>query len=92
MNRPELEQVVGFECGGNGQRLFHGLIGNATWRGTALQSLLQEAGIQSGAKEVVFLAPILAPRKFAVGKWRSLSPAACRFPMPCDRKTCWPGP
>ncbi|MFN3163452.1 MAG: sulfite oxidase [Pseudohongiellaceae bacterium] len=54
MNRPELEQVVGFECGGNGQRLFHGLIGNATWRGTALQSLLQEAGIQSGAKEVVF--------------------------------------
>lgn len=54
MNRPEVEQVVGFECGGNGQRMFHGLIGNATWRGTALQSLLQEAGIQPGAKEVVF--------------------------------------
>lgn len=52
--RQSMEQIVGFECGGNGQRLFHGLIGNANWGGTSLQSLLAEAGIQDGAKEVVF--------------------------------------
>lgn len=52
--RESMEQIVGFECGGNGQRLFHGLIGNATWGGTSLQSLLAEAGIQDGAKEIVF--------------------------------------
>lgn len=54
MSRAAMEQVVGFECGGNGARMFHGLIGNATWRGTSLASLLQEAGIQEGAKEIVF--------------------------------------
>ncbi len=52
--RQGMEQIVGFECGGNGQRLFHGLIGNASWGGTSLQSLLNEAGIQDGAKEIVF--------------------------------------
>ena len=52
--RQSMEQIVGFECGGNGGRLFHGLIGNASWGGTSLQSLLQEAGIQEGAKEIVF--------------------------------------
>lgn len=52
--RGSMEQIVGFECGGNGQRLFHGLIGNANWGGTSLQSLLAEAGIQDGAKEIVF--------------------------------------
>ena len=54
MGKNIIEQQVGFECGGNSQRLFHGLIGNANWRGIALQSILQEAGIQDGAKEVVF--------------------------------------
>jgi DMSO/TMAO reductase YedYZ molybdopterin-dependent catalytic subunit len=52
--RQGMEQIVGFECGGNGQRLFHGLIGNASWGGTSLQALLNEAGIQDGAKEIVF--------------------------------------
>ncbi|MEQ8408882.1 MAG: sulfite oxidase [Gammaproteobacteria bacterium] len=54
MDRQAVEEVIGFECGGNGNRLFHGLIGNASWRGTALRSLLEEAGIQDGAKEIVF--------------------------------------
>lgn len=60
MQRQSMEQVVGFECGGNGQRLFHGLIGNANWRGTSLASLLSEAGIQDGAKEVVFFGADIA--------------------------------
>ncbi len=54
MNKDVIEQQVGFECGGNGQRLFHGLIGNAYWRGATLKTILEEAGIQSGAKEIVF--------------------------------------
>ncbi len=54
MNEQVVEQQVGFECGGNGQRLFHGLIGNAIWRGVPLTSILERAGIQDGAKEIVF--------------------------------------
>ncbi len=60
MDRQAREEIVGFECGGNGQRLFHGLIGNANWRGTSLASLLREAGIQEGAKEVVFFGADIA--------------------------------
>ena len=54
MKKYVVEQQVGFECGGNGQRLLQGLIGNANWRGASLANILVEAGIQEGAKEVVF--------------------------------------
>lgn len=54
MQKDVFEQQVGFECGGNGARLFHGLIGNAYWRGATLKTILEEAGIQDGAKEIVF--------------------------------------
>lgn len=54
MQRDVIEQQVGFECGGNGQRLFNGLIGNARWRGVTLSKILEDAGIQDGAKEIVF--------------------------------------
>lgn len=60
MNRDTVEQQVGFECGGNSQRLFHGLIGNANWRGVSLRDILQRAGIQEGAKEVVFFGADIA--------------------------------
>lgn len=53
-SRAVIEKDVGFECGGNGARLFHGLIGNATWRGVSLRDILQEAGVQPGGREVVF--------------------------------------
>ncbi|MEC7997212.1 MAG: molybdopterin-dependent oxidoreductase, partial [Pseudomonadota bacterium] len=53
MNRETIERQIGFECGGNSQRLFHGLIGNADWRGVSLRDILQQAGIQEGAKEIV---------------------------------------
>jgi DMSO/TMAO reductase YedYZ molybdopterin-dependent catalytic subunit len=49
-----IEQQVGFECGGNRQSLFHGLIGNARWRGISLANILERANIQDGAKEIVF--------------------------------------
>ena len=44
----------GFECGGNGGRMFHGLVGNARWRGVSLKALLEQAGVQPGGREVVF--------------------------------------
>ncbi len=52
--RPAVEIDAGFECGGNSGRLFHGLIGNARWRGVSLRALLEEAGIRPEGKEVVF--------------------------------------
>ena len=52
--RPKVEVVAGFECGGNSPALFHGLIGNARWGGISLRELLREAGIHSGGSEIVF--------------------------------------
>jgi DMSO/TMAO reductase YedYZ molybdopterin-dependent catalytic subunit len=52
--RPKVEIDVGFECGGNGARLFQGLIGNARWGGTPLKSILEEAGVTAEGIEVVF--------------------------------------
>jgi len=52
--RDIIEIQAGFECGGNRAGIFHGLIGNARWRGIPLASILREAGIQDGAKEIVF--------------------------------------
>ena len=60
MNRQTTERPIGFECGGNSQRLFHGLIGNADWRGVSLADILRQAGIQEGAKEIVFFGADLA--------------------------------
>lgn len=54
MQRNAVDLQAGFECGGNSPGLFNGLIGNANWRGVSLRELLEEAGIQDGAKEVVF--------------------------------------
>jgi DMSO/TMAO reductase YedYZ molybdopterin-dependent catalytic subunit len=52
--RQAVQQDIGFECGGNGARMFHGLVGNANWRGVRLRDLLQEAGVKPEGKEVVF--------------------------------------
>src|SRR5690606_14366155 len=52
--RPKMEVDAGFECGGNGPRVFQGLIGNAKWGGTSLGALLRDAGVQTGGIEVVF--------------------------------------
>src|SRR5690606_24567686 len=45
---------AGFECGGNSERLFQGLIGNARWVGCSLRDLLEEAGVRPDGIEVVF--------------------------------------
>lgn len=54
MRRPRVEQVVGFECGGNSNTNLNRLAGNARWAGTRLTTLLREAGVQPNAKEIVF--------------------------------------
>jgi DMSO/TMAO reductase YedYZ molybdopterin-dependent catalytic subunit len=53
LGRPKVEIDAGFECGGNGERVFQGLIGNARWGGVRLRDLLSEAGVQAPGIEVV---------------------------------------
>jgi DMSO/TMAO reductase YedYZ molybdopterin-dependent catalytic subunit len=53
--RPRQERTVTLECSGNSAFPFNkGLVSNAAWAGTSLAALLDEAGMQDGAKEVVF--------------------------------------
>lgn len=54
MNRDSIGLDAGWECGGNRETIFNGLIGNARWQGISLRTLLEQAGIQEGAKEIVF--------------------------------------
>jgi len=53
--RPRQEVTFTIECSGNHGRPFTGgLVGNATWAGTPLAPLLQEADILDQGKEIVF--------------------------------------
>ena len=53
--RPRQEVTFTIECSGNhGFPWNGGLVGNATWAGTPLAPLLQEAGIRDQGKEIVF--------------------------------------
>jgi DMSO/TMAO reductase YedYZ molybdopterin-dependent catalytic subunit len=49
--RPLVEQYVTIACVSN--EVGGGLVGNALWRGAILRDLLDEAGVQSGATQVV---------------------------------------
>lgn len=53
--RPRQEVTYTIECSGNsGLPFLTGVIGNATWAGTPLAPLLEEAGVQPEAIEVIF--------------------------------------
>src|SRR5215212_9552039 len=55
MARPRQDVTFTIECSGNhGLPFTGGLVGNATWGGTPLAPLLQEAGILDTGREVVF--------------------------------------
>ena len=59
-----VEIVAVAECSGNsrgffdprvgGGQLANGAMGNARWRGVSLKSILERAGIQAGARQIVF--------------------------------------
>ena len=62
--RPRQEVTFTLECAGNtGLPFFWGGLGNATWAGTALAPLLQEAGILDRGKEIVFYAHDVGKQK-----------------------------
>ena len=62
--RPRQEVTFTIECSGNtGLPFFWGGIGNATWAGTPLAPLLQEAGILDQGREVVFYAHDVGKQK-----------------------------
>ncbi len=53
--RPTLEQIVAYECGGNGPRNnAQGMVSNARWKGVGLGSVLKQLGLDPKAKEIVF--------------------------------------
>lgn len=55
MARPRQEVTFTMECSGNsGLPFFTGGVGNATWAGTPLAPLLEEAGVLEDGVEVVF--------------------------------------
>lgn len=61
---PSVELVAVNQCSGNsrgfvtprvaGGQLANGAMGNALWKGVSLKSVLDQAGVQSGAKQVIF--------------------------------------
>jgi DMSO/TMAO reductase YedYZ molybdopterin-dependent catalytic subunit len=53
--RPRQEVIFTLECSGNRPQLSHGTVGNATWAGTPLAPILQEAGVTDKGIEVVFV-------------------------------------
>ncbi|HUQ36596.1 MAG TPA: sulfite oxidase [Aestuariivirga sp.] len=54
-SRPRQETIFTVECSGNhGFPFFTGGIGNASWAGTRLAGLLEEAGVKENGIEVVF--------------------------------------
>jgi DMSO/TMAO reductase YedYZ molybdopterin-dependent catalytic subunit len=62
--RPRQEVTFTIECSGNtGLPFFWGGIGNATWAGTPLAPLLQEAGVLDQGREVVFYAHDVGKQK-----------------------------
>ena len=53
---PKTDQLMTLECSGNGAGPgFLGAVYNSKWTGTSLAPILEKAGIQDGAKEIVFI-------------------------------------
>jgi len=52
--RRRVEEIVGFECGGNNPTSLNRLAGNARWVGTPLRDLLRDARLRPDAREIVF--------------------------------------
>ena len=51
---PSRELVFGFECSGN-RGPINGLASNGRWTGVSLETVLERAGVQPSAREIVFL-------------------------------------
>ena len=54
--RPRVERTVTFECGGNREQVMHRMVGNATWAGCSLKSILDEARPSKDVLEAIFWA------------------------------------
>lgn len=53
--KPSLEQIVAYECGGNGPKNnAQGMVSNGRWKGIGLATLLKQCGIHSDTTEVAF--------------------------------------
>ncbi|MDP6557433.1 MAG: molybdopterin-dependent oxidoreductase [Pirellulaceae bacterium] len=71
---PKRDQLMTLECSGNGAgKGFMNAIYNSKWTGTSLVSLLDECGIQEGAKEIVFIGADRKEETLRKGTQRELS-------------------
>jgi DMSO/TMAO reductase YedYZ molybdopterin-dependent catalytic subunit len=88
---PVTEIVAVTQCSGNsrgffeprvaGGQLGNGAMGNARWTGVPLQTVLDKAGIQQGAKQVVFGGldgPSWRRRQTSPKRSTSITPAMAR--------------
>ncbi len=55
-SRERVERTTVFECSGNSRVRLHGMVGNATWTGADLNTILDEVGPTSGTDHVHFWA------------------------------------
>lgn len=66
---PPLEQIVAYECGGNGPtNNAQGMVSNGRWKGIALATLLKQCGVSADAKEVAFYAADFEPSDVTHGR------------------------
>ena len=86
MNRETIERQIGFECGGNSQRLFHGLIGNADWRGVSLADILQAGRYSARRQGDRFFGADLATEEIRAERLRKHSRAHFRCGRDARRK------
>ena len=93
-SRPAVTRPVTMECAGNGRTLMPPraesqpwlleAIGNAEWTGTPLPPILEEAGLQPDAIELVFTATTGSRATSS----RTTS-GASRSPTSCETRSCW---
>ena len=90
-----VEVVAVNQCSGNGRgfsnprvaggQLGNGAMGNARWKGVPLKAILDKAGVQEGAKQVIFNGADAPPRKrYRTSSRRSISttPATAKSSLP----------
>ena len=66
--RKRVEEIVGFECGGNNPTSLNRLAGNARWAGTPLRGLLRDVGLRPDGREIVFFGADKGPETVTHGR------------------------
>ena len=85
----KVEIDAGFECGGNNNGLFHGLIGNARWGESACGTCCVRPEVRRAGSRSFSTAPTRARKTYATSMPSRALDAACMSRMRCARKSWW---